>query len=94
LETGKSITEARENLNEKKRSRNWISINWTGESSTLSGADAIAWYGMGIGSPKERSMTADDELNCLIKNNQVRYQLVWHDLPKEEWLLANGKKAP
>lgn len=60
-ETGNSITEARENLNEKKRSRNWIGINWTGESSTLSGADGIAWYGMGIGSPKERSMAAEDE---------------------------------
>jgi CRISPR-associated protein Cmr2 len=58
--TGNTITEAREALNEKKRSRNWIGINWTGESSTLSGADGIAWYGMEIGSPKEVSRSAID----------------------------------
>jgi CRISPR-associated protein Cmr2 len=40
------IGDVRRRLNEKKRSRNWTGINWTGESSTLSGADAIAWYGM------------------------------------------------
>lgn len=33
-------------------------------------------------------------LNCLVKNNQIKYQLVWYDSPKNEWLLANGKKAP
>ncbi|WP_448597403.1 Cas10/Cmr2 second palm domain-containing protein [Thermoleptolyngbya sp.] len=43
---GKTITDARERLNEVKRSRAWTGINWHGESSTLSGADAIAWYGM------------------------------------------------
>jgi len=41
-----SITAARSHLNETKRSRAWTGINWHGESSTLSGADAIAWYGM------------------------------------------------
>lgn len=41
-EQGKTITTARSNLNEIKRKRNWTAINWTGESSTLSGADAIA----------------------------------------------------
>jgi CRISPR-associated protein Cmr2 len=58
--TGKDITEAREALNEVKRSRNWTAVNWTGESSTLSGADGIAWPGMGITTPKQRSMAADD----------------------------------
>lgn len=41
-EQGKTITTARCKLNEIKRCRNWTVINWTGESSTLSGADAIA----------------------------------------------------
>jgi CRISPR-associated protein Cmr2 len=40
------IGDVRRRLNEKKRSRGWSGINWVGESSTLSGADAIAWYGM------------------------------------------------
>ncbi len=41
-----SITDIRQKLNEIKRRRNWIGINWVGESSTLSGSDAVAWYGM------------------------------------------------
>lgn len=43
---GDTIGDVREKLNQKKRSRDWTGINWVGESSTLSGADAIAWYGM------------------------------------------------
>lgn len=41
-----SIKDVRERLNEAKRSRDWTGINWSGESSTLSGADAIAWHRM------------------------------------------------
>jgi len=44
---GRRISEARENLKELKGSRDWTGINWQGESSTLSGADAIAYPGMG-----------------------------------------------
>ena len=51
--TGKTINIARENLNEIKRSRNWVGINWLGESSTLSGADAIAYPAMGLIQPKQ-----------------------------------------
>lgn len=46
--TGETITEARQNLNEQKRSRGWTSINWMGESSTLSGTDGVAYPGMGL----------------------------------------------
>ena len=42
-ESGQSITEVREKSNEKKRWRDWTGINWQGESSTLSGTDAIAY---------------------------------------------------
>lgn len=51
--TGDTIGKAREAVNEAKRSRDWIGINWTGESSTLSGADGVAWPGMGIGNPQK-----------------------------------------
>ena len=51
--TGKTIKLAREAINEAKRSRDWTGINWTGESSTLSGADGVAWPGMGIGNPQK-----------------------------------------
>jgi CRISPR-associated protein Cmr2 len=40
------IGDVRRRLNEQKRSRAWTGINWMSESSALSGADAIAWYGM------------------------------------------------
>ncbi len=43
---GETITDARQKSNEVKRSRNWVGINWIGESSTLSGSDEIAWPGM------------------------------------------------
>lgn len=48
---GESITQVRQRLNERKRSRNWTGINWQGESSTLSGMDAIAWAE--LGNPKD-----------------------------------------
>ena len=44
---GESISDVREKLNEKKRWRDWTGINWQGESSTLSGADAIAYPKLG-----------------------------------------------
>lgn len=44
---GETIGEARQALNEIKRSRQWTGINWMGESSTLSGSDAIAHPTMG-----------------------------------------------
>jgi CRISPR-associated protein Cmr2 len=51
---GESITKVREKLNEKKRGRNWTGINWQGESSTLSGADAIAYPKLGqISDPRK-----------------------------------------
>jgi len=46
-EANQSISDVREKLNEKKRWRDWTGINWQGESSTLSGADAIAYPGLG-----------------------------------------------
>lgn len=39
--SGETITKARNNLNQAKNSRDWTGINWQGESSTLSGSDAI-----------------------------------------------------
>lgn len=50
--TGDTITAARESLNDIKRPRDWVGINWKGESSTLSGTDAIAWPTMGLLNPK------------------------------------------
>ncbi|MBW4490234.1 MAG: hypothetical protein KME12_20840 [Trichocoleus desertorum ATA4-8-CV12] len=54
---GESITQVRQRLNEKKRSRAWIGVNWQGESSTLSGTDAVAWAELGkIAKPHEQTV--------------------------------------
>jgi CRISPR-associated protein Cmr2 len=42
-----SISDVRQRLNNKKYWRDWTGINWQGESSTLSGADAIAYPKLG-----------------------------------------------
>jgi CRISPR-associated protein Cmr2 len=53
---GDSISNVRQELNNTKRARDWTGINWQGESSTLSGADAIAFPSMSLNlSPKEQS---------------------------------------
>ncbi|MGB3511167.1 MAG: type III-B CRISPR-associated protein Cas10/Cmr2 [Microcoleaceae cyanobacterium] len=51
---GDSITKVRELINQAKNSRDWTGINWQGESSTLSGADAIAYPYLGrIADPRK-----------------------------------------
>jgi CRISPR-associated protein Cmr2 len=42
-----NISEIKDQLTAQKRSRDWTGVNWTGESSTLSGADAIIWPELG-----------------------------------------------
>ncbi|AGY60299.1 Cas10/Cmr2 second palm domain-containing protein [Gloeobacter kilaueensis] len=44
---GASVPEAVNDLEARKLARSWTGINWTGESSSLSGTDAIAWPGLG-----------------------------------------------
>ncbi|WP_293078486.1 type III-B CRISPR-associated protein Cas10/Cmr2 [Okeania sp. SIO3B5] len=51
---GNNISGAREKINQVKHKRDWTGINWQGESSTLSGADAIAYPGLGrIADPRK-----------------------------------------
>lgn len=58
---GSSADEAKETLNERKFARAWTGINWTGESSTLSGIDGRAWPHMGKYRPYERSQEQENE---------------------------------
>ncbi|BAZ88916.1 Cas10/Cmr2 second palm domain-containing protein [Cylindrospermopsis raciborskii] len=44
---GDSPTSVMQELETSKLARNWIGINWIGESSSLTGADGIAFPGMG-----------------------------------------------
>ena len=43
---GDNLESAMVDLENRKLARNWQGVNWVGESSSLSGTDAIAWYGM------------------------------------------------
>ena len=45
--TGDSPSAAMDDLETRKLKRDWVAINWMGESSSLSGTDAIAWPGLG-----------------------------------------------
>lgn len=58
---GSSADEVRKEMNELKRLRAWVGINWKGESSTLSGADAIAYPYMGLFNPKKSSYHQEKE---------------------------------
>ena len=51
---GASIEKARQALAINKQQRDWSVPNWTGESSTLSSAEAVVWPGMGaVRDPRE-----------------------------------------
>jgi CRISPR-associated protein Cmr2 len=61
-EHGPTIPHAWETLTAVKRSRNWIGVNWMGESSTLSGADAVAWPGLDRNvRAKQRRISDEDQ---------------------------------
>jgi hypothetical protein len=57
---GSTVETAKDALFAKKKSRAWIAINWTGESSTLSGADALAIPSAGTFHPKQGSYKDHD----------------------------------
>ncbi len=44
---GSTVSAAMEDLETRKLKRDWIAMNWVGESSSLSGTDAIAWDRLG-----------------------------------------------
>lgn len=58
---GQTITDVRQKLNQTKYQRSWVGINWVGESSTLSGGDAVAWYGMANANPKQAKQGEIDD---------------------------------
>ena len=81
--TGNTVTEAREALNEVKRSRDWIGVNWIGESSTLSGADGVAYPGMGLwtGTPTNPSIKLKT-LNCQSKLEKWNFKIKQEEIRK------------
>jgi CRISPR-associated protein Cmr2 len=71
---GATIPEALDALAAAERQRNWIGINWTGESSTLSGVDAIAYPGLGLKIfPKQGRMSdTDDQIRSFFQELNLK----------------------
>lgn len=84
-EENQSISDVRQKLNEKKRARDWTGINWQGESSTLSGADAIAYPKLGFNSDP-RKYNYQQEKKDVIAFYQALSEKLGESLidPKEE----------
>lgn len=70
--TGSTVTEAREALNEKKRSRAWTGVNWIGESSSLSGSDGVAYPGMNLWDGKRNKGTEEEN------GTKEQYEQQWN----------------
>ena len=84
---GSGPSEAMHDLERRKLKRDWVGINWTGESSSLTGTDAIAWPNLG----KEDSNPG----RALSLNEQEELELFYRRL---SWVLDDpdirmGKSA-
>ncbi len=57
-----AIKKAMDDLETRKLKRDWTAINWMGESSSLTGTDAIAWHQLGKESKQPgRSLTKQEQ---------------------------------
>ncbi|WP_293127653.1 type III-B CRISPR-associated protein Cas10/Cmr2 [Microcoleus sp. bin38.metabat.b11b12b14.051] len=72
--TGKKPDEAMQDLERRKLKRDWTAINWIGESSSLSGTDAIAWHQLGKESKQPgRSLDETEQLEL----KRFYHHLAW-----------------
>jgi CRISPR-associated protein Cmr2 len=67
---GKNPQEANNDLETRKLKRDWIAINWVGESSSITGTDAIAWPRLG-----DPSIKPDRPLNTTERKQQEEFYL-------------------
>ncbi|MBO9998121.1 MAG: CRISPR-associated protein Cmr2 [Cyanobacteria bacterium SID2] len=58
---GNSIPDAMFDLERRKLARDWSAVNWIGESSSLSGTDAIAWNELGLNTRNPKFLHYRDE---------------------------------
>ena len=82
---GETIIEAQQNLQDNKYQRAWIGINWEGDSSVLSGADAIAFPDMVKSNPKKSDYKPlKEEIDDYYKKLSFRVGEIY--LRKKRWL--------
>ena len=68
--TGKNPQAANDDLETRKLKRDWVAINWTGESSSITGTDAIAWPRLG-----DPSIKPDRPLNEIERKQLAEFYL-------------------
>ena len=99
---GDSVEKAMEDLETRKLKRDWTGINWMGESSSLTGTDAIAWHQLGKENKEPgRSLTPDEKkeqkrfyhrLAWVLDDPYARNYKVRESIPSEEKLEAYFKE--
>lgn len=74
------IKAAMDDLETRKLKRDWTAINWVGESSSLSGTDAIAWHGLGqaldpitLLTANEKRQLSTEEQNQLTESRKKQF---------------------
>jgi CRISPR-associated protein Cmr2 len=68
---------AMKDLETRKLKRDWIGINWVGESSSLSGTDAIAWHRLGEKRNLGKDLTPSEKLQLKEGQELFYRRLSW-----------------
>jgi len=76
-----AIKKAMDDLETRKLKRDWTGINWMGESSSLTGTDAIAWHQLG-----RKLKEGEDPGRSLTPEEKDELELFYRRL---SWLLDN-----
>ncbi|MBF2075528.1 MAG: CRISPR-associated protein Cmr2 [Synechococcales cyanobacterium C42_A2020_086] len=75
--SGDSPRAAMEDLETRKLKRDWTAINWLGESSSLSGTDAIAWHRLGEKRDLNQDLTPEEKLQLKEEQELFYRRLSW-----------------
>lgn len=81
------IKAAMDDLETRKLKRDWVAINWVGESSSLSGTDAIAWHRLGEKRDLNQELTQQEKHQFKEELELFYYRLAWRlDNPERKVL--------
>ena len=71
------IKAAMDDLETRKLKRDWTAINWVGESSSLSGTDAISWHRLGEKRDLSKTLTTEERLKEKEEQELFYRRLSW-----------------
>lgn len=100
--SGNSPQVAMKDLETRKLKRDWTAINWVGESSSLSGTDAIAWHRLGDCellkrelkgklTPEEKRLLKQELEDFYLRLSQALEQDSSEELPQGKFLRPNER---